>query len=164
MTAPSLIKLDQQLSSTTSKLVACGIHKIQRLYSEKRKEACLIYPIALEIRYHVYRKVCLIFISWWPPRYWQWKAVENVTLRQNRRFQFSHYELSIYMKPHSSSTYIMRRYSRACGSYHDFFDTGLLTRNLLNQGFVVLKLKSSLCKFYSPHNYLVNTKGYLCHK
>ena len=38
-------------------------------------------------------------------------------------------------------------YSRACGSYHDFLDRGLLlTRELLNQGFILVKLKSSLWK------------------
>ena len=40
------------------------------------------------------------------------------------------------------------RYSRACGSYHDFLDRGLLlTRKLLHQGFLVVKLKSSLQQF-----------------
>ena len=34
-------------------------------------------------------------------------------------------------------------YSRACGSYHDVLDRGLLpTRKLLNYGFLVVKLKS----------------------
>ena len=42
----------------------------------------------------------------------------------------------------------MLRYSRACGSYQDFLDRGLLvTRKLLNQGFLLVKLKSSLRKF-----------------
>jgi hypothetical protein len=41
------------------------------------------------------------------------------------------------------------RYSRACGSYQDFIDRGLLlTRKLLNQGFLLVKLKSSLRKLY----------------
>jgi len=41
------------------------------------------------------------------------------------------------------------RYSRACGSYQNFLDKGwLLTRKLLNQGFLLLKLKSSHRKFY----------------
>jgi hypothetical protein len=36
------------------------------------------------------------------------------------------------------------RYSRAGGSFHDFFDRGLLlTMKLLNQGLLVVKLKSS---------------------
>ena len=35
------------------------------------------------------------------------------------------------------------RYARACGSYHDFLDIGLLlTRKLLNQRFLVVKHKS----------------------
>ena len=35
-------------------------------------------------------------------------------------------------------------YSRACGSYQDFLDRGLLlTRKLLNQGFLLVMLKSS---------------------
>jgi hypothetical protein len=38
--------------------------------------------------------------------------------------------------------YQMIRYSRACGSYLDFLDRGLLlTRKLLNQGFLLVKLK-----------------------
>ena len=42
------------------------------------------------------------------------------------------------------------RYSRACGSYQDFLDKGLLpTRKLLNQGFFLVKLKSSLRRVYS---------------
>jgi hypothetical protein len=37
------------------------------------------------------------------------------------------------------------RYSRACGFYQDFLDKGLLlTRKLLNQGFLLVKLKSPL--------------------
>ena len=48
------------------------------------------------------------------------------------------------------------RYSRACGSYMDFLDRGLLiTRKLLNQGFLLVKLKSSLGKFYGCHHDLV---------
>jgi hypothetical protein len=40
------------------------------------------------------------------------------------------------------------RYPRACGSYQDFHDRGfLLTRKLLNQRFLLVKLKSSLRKF-----------------
>jgi hypothetical protein len=58
------------------------------------------------------------------------------------------------------------RYSRACGSYQDFLDRGLLlTRKLLNQGFLFVKLKSSLRKFYGRHNNLVdrytNVHGYV---
>ena len=48
------------------------------------------------------------------------------------------------------SVYISQliRYSRACGSYMDFLDIELpLTRQLLNQGFLLVKLKTSLRKF-----------------
>jgi hypothetical protein len=52
------------------------------------------------------------------------------------------------------------RYSRACGSYQDFLDRGLLlTRKLLNQGFLFIKLKSSLRKFYCRHHDLVERYG-----
>jgi hypothetical protein len=52
------------------------------------------------------------------------------------------------------------RCSRACGSYQDFLDRGLLlTRKLLNQGFLLVKLKSSLRKFYGHHHDLVDRYG-----
>jgi hypothetical protein len=45
------------------------------------------------------------------------------------------------------------RYSRTCGSHQDFLDRGLLlTRKLLNQGFLLVKLKSSLRTFYGRHH------------
>ena len=44
------------------------------------------------------------------------------------------------------------QYSRACGSYQDVLDRGLL----LNQGFLLVKLKSSLQKCYGRHHDLVN--------
>jgi hypothetical protein len=50
--------------------------------------------------------------------------------------------------------------SRACGSYQDFLDRGLLlTRKLLNQGFLLVKLKPSLRKFYGRHHDLVDHDG-----
>jgi hypothetical protein len=52
------------------------------------------------------------------------------------------------------------RYSRACGSYQDLLDRGLLlTRKLLNQEFLLVKLKSSLRKFYGRHHDLVDRYG-----
>jgi hypothetical protein len=54
----------------------------------------------------------------------------------------------------------MIRYSRACGSYQDVLDRGLLlTRKLLNQGFLLVKLKSSLREFYGRHHNLVDRYG-----
>jgi hypothetical protein len=53
----------------------------------------------------------------------------------------------------------MIRYSRACGSYQDLLDRGLLlTRELLNQGFLLVKLKS-LRKFYDRHHDLIDRYG-----
>ena len=55
---------------------------------------------------------------------------------------------------------LLIRYYRPCGSYQDFFDRGfLLTRKLLNQGFLLAKLQSSLRKFYGRHHDLVNRYG-----
>jgi hypothetical protein len=60
---------------------------------------------------------------------------------------------------HAHIVYISQwiRYSRDCGSYHDFLDRGwLLTRKPLNQGFLVVKMKSLLRKiWYSYHQDLV---------
>jgi hypothetical protein len=54
----------------------------------------------------------------------------------------------------------MIRYSRACGSYQDFLDRGLLlTRKLLNKGFYFIKLKSLLQKIYGRHHELVDRYG-----
>jgi hypothetical protein len=51
------------------------------------------------------------------------------------------------------------RYYRPCGSYQDFLDRGFqLTRKLLNQGFLLVKLKSSR-KFYGRHYDLVEHYG-----
>jgi hypothetical protein len=52
------------------------------------------------------------------------------------------------------------QYSRACGSYQDFLDRGLLLRRmLLNLGFLLVTLKSSLRKFYGRHHDLVDRYG-----
>jgi hypothetical protein len=52
------------------------------------------------------------------------------------------------------------RYSRACGSYHDFLDRGLiLTRKLLNQEFLLVNLKSSLRKFYGRNHDFADRYG-----
>ena len=49
------------------------------------------------------------------------------------------------------------RYSRACGSDYAFLDREfLLTRKILNQGFLVVNLKSPLIKCYCRHHDLVN--------
>ena len=53
---------------------------------------------------------------------------------------------------------MLMRYSRACGSYQDVLDRGLLlTRKLLNQGFLLVK--SSFRKIYGRHHDLVDRYG-----
>jgi hypothetical protein len=52
------------------------------------------------------------------------------------------------------------RHSWTCGYYQDFLDRGLLlTRKLLYQGFLHVKLKSWLRKFYGRHHDLVDRYG-----
>ena len=52
------------------------------------------------------------------------------------------------------------RYFRACSSNHDVLDRMLLlTRELLSQCFLLVKLKSSLQKFYGRHHDLVDRYG-----
>ena len=54
-------------------------------------------------------------------------------------------------------------YSRACNSYHDFLDKGLLlTTKILKQGFLLIKLKSSLRKFYGHHDLVDHDEIYKC--
>ena len=49
-----------------------------------------------------------------------------------------------------------------CGSYQNFLDRGLLlTRELLNQWFLLVKLKSSIRKSYGRHHDLVDRYGYV---
>ena len=90
----------------------------------------------------------------------------NETLQQKRWFYFLienfQFIFSNSLAAPAYGVYISQliRYSRACGSYEDFLDRGLLiTRKLLNQGFVFVKLKSSPRKLYGGHHNLVNRYG-----
>ena len=57
------------------------------------------------------------------------------------------------------------RYTRACGSYQDFRDLELLlTRKLLNHGFLLVKLKSSFRKCYARHHDVVDRYGISSYK
>ena len=57
------------------------------------------------------------------------------------------------------------QYSRACCSYQDFLDIWLLpTLKLLSQGFLLVKLKSSLRKLCARHHAIGNRYEHLCHK
>jgi hypothetical protein len=53
--------------------------------------------------------------------------------------------------------YISQRYSRSCDQYSDFLKWAqLFSQNLLKQGYVGLRLKSSLHNFYGRHHELVD--------
>ena len=113
---------------------------------------------------HRYRYVC--FIPWHTPRNEQWGAVKNFTTKEMISF-VCHCVLSIYicsniLAASAYGVYISQliRYTRACGSYQDFMHRELLlTRNLLNQGFLLVKLKSSFRKFYDRQHDLVDRYG-----
>jgi hypothetical protein len=57
------------------------------------------------------------------------------------------------------------RCSRACDSYQDFLDRGLLlTRKLLNQGFLLVKLSHHFESFTVSTMTWLTIMKYLCHK
>jgi hypothetical protein len=97
------------------------------------------------------------FIPWPPPRNWQWGE-----LRTNLYYKRNDFNFPIVNFPFICSNspaapaygvYISQliRYSRACDSYQNFLDRGLwLTRKQLNQGFLLVNLKSSLNVLRSP--------------
>jgi hypothetical protein len=64
-----------------------------------------------------------------------------------------------------TGTCLNSRYTKEMVDYQDFLNRELLlTRKLLNQGFLLIKSKSSIRKFYDRQHDLVNRYGYLCHK
>ena len=74
----------------------------------------------------------------------------------------SHFIVTREVIQRNLSHFIMTRklIKTACGSYQDFLDGGLLlARKQLNQGFLLVKLKSSLQKFYGRHHDLVDRYG-----
>ena len=57
------------------------------------------------------------------------------------------------------------RYLRACGSYQDILDRGLLlTMKMQNQGFLVVKLSHRFENFAVATMTLLTVREYLCHK
>jgi hypothetical protein len=72
-----------------------------------------------------------------------------------------HLYVATFHQPPAYGVYIsqMIRYSRACGSYQDQDQGFMLTRKLLNQGFLLVKLKSSLRKIDGRYHDLVDRYG-----
>ena len=101
------------------------------------------------------------FIPWHTPQNWQWGTKDK---RDDFNFPIVKFPFICSNIPaapvYGVNISQLLRYSRACGSYQDFLERGmLLTRVLLNQGFLLVKLKSSLRKFYGRHHDLVDRHG-----
>ena len=85
-------------------------------------------------------------------------------------FVRSHILLSIYMQQHSSSICIwsinsLNWYSRVCGSYKNFLGKeSLLTRTILKQWFLVIKLGSPLGSFTVDVMTWLTVTECLCHR
>ena len=114
--------------------------------------------------YQRYSKVCFIHCP--TPRNWQWGPVKNATLQKRDDFNFPLVNFPfICCNIRTTSAYgvyfsQLIRYSRDCDSYRDFIDRGmLLTKKLLNQALLVVKIKSPLRKFYGRRHDLVNRYG-----
>jgi hypothetical protein len=104
-----------------------------------------IYPIELEIK-DTTNTDRLLHTLTYTPRNWQWGSVicSNIPAAPAYGVCISH----------------LIWYPTACRSYQYFLDRGLLlTRKLPNQGFLLVKLKSSLQKFYGRHHNLVDCYG-----
>jgi hypothetical protein len=80
-----------------------------------------------------------------------------MTYDTNYLFIFSHISAEPVHRVYISQ---LIRYSRACGSCRYFLDRGLLvTRKLLNEGFLAVKVMSPIRKFDSRHHNLVTIYG-----
>jgi hypothetical protein len=120
--------------------------------------------VLLSSIYHTHRYVC--FISWPTPRNWQWCRLGTKLYDKRDDFNFLIVNFPfICSNIPATPAYVVYisqliRYSRACGSYQDYLDRGLLQRRkLLNQGFLLVKLKSSLRRFYGRLHDMADRDG-----
>ena len=102
---------------------------------------------------------------WWERNWWHIEIDSKGRLRTkpcDKRDDFNFPIVNFPEAPaHRACISQLIRYFRAGGSYHRFFDRGLLlTRKLLNQWFLLVKLKSSLWMFYGWPLWYID----LCHK
>ena len=75
-------------------------------------------------------------------------------------FNFPTVNFYSYVATAAYEVYISQLIRYVCGSYQDFLDRGLLlTSKLQNQGFLLLKLQSSLRRFCCRHHDLVDSYG-----
>ena len=106
-----------------------------------------IYSIELEIRNKKYHSYTYVYFT---TRNWEMGRFRTSSYDKRDDFDFLTVNFPAICRNNPAATtyeiYIsqMIRYSRACGSYQDFLNRGLLlTHKLLNSGFLVVKLKSS---------------------
>jgi hypothetical protein len=124
-----------------------------------------IYPIELEITDTTYKARSFSYLDLHLEIYSEaWLRTKPYATIDNFNFSITNFPFICSNIPAAPGygvyKYILIRYFRVCGSYQDFLDRGLLlTRKLLNQGFLLVKLKSSLRKFYGHHHDLVDRYG-----
>jgi hypothetical protein len=91
-------------------------------------------------------------------QYFSYIVVVSFTGGENHNSVTSLWQTLAYAYGEYTSQLI--RYSRIFGSFQNSLDRGLLlTRKLLNQGYLLVKLTSSLRKLYSRHHDWVNHYG-----
>ena len=121
-----------------------------------------IYPIELEIKDTTYTDISASYLDLHIEIDSEgWLRTKLYDKRDNFNFPIVNFPFICSNIPAAPAygVYISQliRYSRACGSYQDFLDRGLLlTRKLPNQWFLLVRLKSSLLKFYGRHHDLVD--------
>jgi hypothetical protein len=160
-----LLKKNKKKLARSFNITFCYIDDVLSLYDSKFGDFVdRIYPIELEIKDNTDRDRCASYLDL------QLEVHSEGLLKTKLYDKRDDFNLSIVNFSFICSNipaapvcgvYISQliRYVRACGSYQDFLDRVLgllLTRNLLNQGFIMVKLKSSLRTFYGCHHDLVN--------
>ena len=102
---------------------------------------------------------------WWERNWWHIEIDSKGRLRTKPCDKRDDFNFPIVNFPEAPAYRVcisqLIRYFRAGGSYHIFLDRGvLLPRKLLNQWFLLVKLKSSLWMFYGWPLWYID----LCHK
>jgi len=127
-----------------------------------------IYSIELEIRNKKYHSYTYVYFT---TRNWEMGRFRTSSYDKRDDFDFLTVIFPAICRNNPAATayeiYIsqMIRYSRACGSYHDFLNSVLLlTHKLLNSGFLVVKLKSSRRYFYCHHHDCFIATEYMSYK
>jgi hypothetical protein len=109
--------------------------------------------------------------KWCVPRNWQWGRLWTTPYDKRDYFNFPIVNFPFICSNIPAApgygVYISRliQYSRACGSYQDFLDRGLLLiRKLLNKGFLLVKLTHHFVSFTVATMTWLTLMEYLCHK